>query len=334
MKRIAINGFGRIGRIVFRIIEDMDDMEIVAINAHNPSTSDPQTLAYLLKYDTNYKTYDKNVTYDDNNLIVDGRKVAIYHEDTPITLPWKDLNIDVVLECTGKFTKYEDAMMHINAGTKKVLISAPGKGDMKTIVYNVNDNELTDEDIIVSAASCTTNCLAPVLKVLDDNFKVIKGNMTTIHAYTNDQNTQDGSHKKGIKERRGRTAAQNIVPTSTGAAKAIGKVLPNLEGRISGSSVRVPTIDGSLVDLIVELEKHTSIDEINKTFLKNVNETLQYTEDPIVSSDIIGTTCGAMVDADLTDIIEVEGKQLVHVFAWYDNEMGYSHQMVRTLKKM
>ena len=330
MKKIAINGFGRIGRIVFRIIEEMDDMEVVAINA----PSDSETLAYLLKYDTNYKTYDKEITYDDSHLFVGGRKVLVYHELNPIALPWKDLNIDVVLECTGKFTKKEDAMLHVDAGAKKVLISAPGKGDIKTIVYNVNDDKLTDDDIIVSAASCTTNCLAPVLKVLDDNFKIVKGNMTTIHAYTNDQVTQDGSHKKGIYERRGRACAENIVPTSTGAAKAIGQVLPNLEGKILGTAIRVPVPDGSLIDLIIELEKRTNKEELNKTFLTNVNETLHYTEDPVVSSDIIGSTCGATVDANLTNVIEVDGKQLVHIVAWYDNEMGYSHQMVGTLKKM
>ena len=331
MKRIAINGFGRIGRVVFRIVENMDDIEVVAINARS---SDTEALAYLLKYDTNFRKYDKEITYDDNNLYVNGRQVAVYHEESPITLPWKKLDIDVVLECTGKFTKKEDAMMHVDAGSKKVLISAPGKGDMKTIVYNVNDGELTDSDIVVSAASCTTNCLAPVLKVLDDNFKVIKGNMTTIHAYTNDQNTQDGSHKKGIEERRGRSCAENIVPTSTGAAKAIGKVLPNLDGKIAGTAIRVPVSDGSLVDLVVELGRNTTKEELNETFKKNTNETLQYTEDPIVSSDIIGSECGATVDAKLTNVIDVDGKQLVHIVAWYDNEMGYSHQMVRTLKKM
>ena len=331
MKRIAINGFGRIGRIVFRIIEDMDDMEVVAINAHS---SDSEALAYLLKYDTTYRTYDKNITYDENNLYINGRQVAVYHEPSPITLPWKDMDIDVVLECTGKFTKKEDAMQHVEAGSKKVLISAPGKGDMKTIVYNVNDKELTDQDVVVSAASCTTNCLAPVLKVLDDNFKVVMGNMTTTHAYTNDQNSQDGSHKKGIVERRGRACAENIVPTSTGAAKAIGKVLPNLEGKIVGTAIRVPVVDGSLVELVVQLGRNTTKEELNKTFKENANETLQYTDDPVVSSDMIGTTCGATVDANMTYVIDVEGKQLVHVGAWYDNEMGYSQQMVRTLKKM
>ena len=225
-------------------------------------------------------------------------------------------------------------MTHIVSGAKKVLISAPGKGEMKTIVYNVNDDILSDNDLVVSAASCTTNCLAPVLKVLDDNFKVIKGNMTTIHAYTNDQVTLDVPHKKGIIERRGRACAMNMVPTSTGAAKAIGKVLPNLDGRILGSAIRVPVSDGSLIDLVVEVDKHVTKEEVNRVFKENTNETLHYTEDPIVSSDIISSTCGATIDAALTNIIEVDNKQLLHVVAWYDNEMGYSYQMVRTLEKM
>ena len=205
---------------------------------------------------------------------------------------------------------------------------------MKTVVYNVNHDILNDDDIIVSAASCTTNCLAPVLKVLDDNFKIIKGNMTTIHAYTNDQVTLDVAHKKGIYERRGRACAMNMVPTSTGAAKAIGKVLPNLEGKLLGSAIRVPVSDGSLIDLVVELGTNVTKEVINKTFSENINETLHYTEDPIVSSDIISSDCGATVDGNLTNIIEVDGKQLAHVIAWYDNEMGYSYQMVRTLTKM
>ena len=330
MKKIAINGFGRIGRLVFRIIEERDDMEVVAIN----DLSSPEELAYLLKYDTNHRRYNKEITFDEENIIVEGRKIKIYKELEPVNLPWKELEVDVVLECTGKFTNKEKAMMHIEAGAKKVLISAPGKGEMKTVVYNVNHEILTDEDIIVSAASCTTNCLAPVLKVLDDNFKVIKGNMTTIHAYTNDQVTLDVTHKKGILERRGRACAMNMIPTSTGAAKAIGKVIPNLEGRILGSAIRVPVSDGSLVDLVVELKEKVSKEEINETFKKNANETLVYTEDPIVSSDIISSSCGATVDGNLTNVIEVNNKQLVHIVAWYDNEMGYSHQMVRTLSEM
>ena len=330
MKKIAINGFGRIGRLVFRIIEELKDMEVVAVN----DLSTPEELAYLLKYDTNHGKYNKKISYDEEAIYVSGRKVLVYKEMDPTNLPWKKLDIDVVLECTGQFTSLEKAMLHVEAGAKKVLISAPGKGEMKTIVYNVNHEILDDNDIIVSAASCTTNCLAPVLKVLDENFGIIKGNMTTIHAYTNDQVTLDVSHKKGIYERRGRACAMNMIPTSTGAAKAIGKVLPKLDGKILGTAIRVPVSDGSLVDLVVELEKTTTKEEINKTFKDNVNKTLHYTEDPIVSSDIISSTCGATVDANLTDIIEVDEKQLVHVVAWYDNEMGYSYQMVRTLAKM
>ena len=330
MKRIAINGFGRIGRLVFRIIEEREDMEVVAIN----DLSTPEELSYLLKYDTNHRRYDKEVSHDEEHIIVNGNKIKVYKELDPVNLPWKELEIDTVLECTGKFTSKDKAMAHITAGAKKVLISAPGKGEMKTIVYNVNDDILTNKDIIVSAASCTTNCLAPVLKVLDDNFKVIKGNMTTIHAYTNDQVTLDVAHKKGILERRGRACAMNMVPTSTGAAKAIGRVIPSLEGRILGSAIRVPVSDGSLIDLVVELKKRVTKEEINKVFKENANETLKYTEDPIVSSDIISSTCGATVDANLTNVIEVSRHQLVHIVAWYDNEMGYSYQMVRTLSKM
>ena len=330
MKKIAINGFGRIGRLVFRIIEELDDLEVVAVN----DLGTPEELAYLLKYDTNHGRYNKKITFDDSCIYVNNRKVNVYKEMEPNNLPWGELGIDVVLECTGKFTSLEGAELHINAGAKKVLISAPGKGEMKTVVYNVNHDILNDNDVIVSAASCTTNCLAPVLKVLDDNFGIVKGNMTTVHAYTNDQVTLDVSHKKGIIERRGRACAMNMIPTSTGAAKAIGKVLPNLDGKILGSAIRVPVSDGSLVDLVVELTTNTTKEEINKVFAENANETLHYTEDPIVSSDIISSSCGATVDANLTNIIEVDGKQLVHVVAWYDNEMGYSYQMVRTLQKM
>ena len=330
MKKIAINGFGRIGRLVFRIIEEKNDMEVSAIN----DLSSPEELAYLLKYDTNHRRYDRKITFDEEAIYVDGRRIKVYSEMEPNKLPWKELNIDVVLECTGKFTSLEKAMLHIEAGAKKVLISAPGKGEMKTVVYNVNHEILNNDDIVVSAASCTTNCLAPVLKVLDENFGVVKGNMTTIHAYTNDQVTLDVAHKKGIMERRGRACAMNMVPTSTGAAKAIGKVLPNLDGKILGSAIRVPVSDGSLVDLVVELSKNTTVEEINKAFKNNTSETLHYTEDPIVSSDIISSTCGATVDANLTNVIDVDGKQLIHVIAWYDNEMGYSYQMVRTLGKM
>ena len=330
MKKVAINGFGRIGRLVFRIMEEDKDLEVVAIN--DLSTS--EELCYLLKYDTNHRRYGKEVSFDETGLIIDERHINVYKEADPINLPWKELDIDIVFECTGRFVEYDKAMLHAKAGAKKVLISAPGKGNMKTIVYNVNDNILNSNDVIVSAASCTTNCLAPVLNIINDEFGIIKGNMTTIHAYTNDQVTLDVAHKKGIKERRGRACAMNIVPTSTGAASAIGKVIPELDGRLLGSAIRVPVSDGSLVDLVLELGRNTTCNEINNIFKNNCNETIQYTEDPIVSSDIISTTCGATVDGRLTNIIEVDNKQLVRIVAWYDNEMGYSYQMVRSAKKM
>lgn len=330
MKRVAINGFGRIGRLVFRIISMEKDMEVVAIN----DLTDSKQLAYLLKYDTNHRMYDKDISYYDEGIIVDGKKIRVYSEMDPENLPWRELEVDAVLECTGKFTSLEGARKHIIAGAKKVIISAPGKGDMKTIVYNVNDDILDGSEEVISAASCTTNCLAPVLKVLDDNFGVVKGFMTTIHAYTNDQGNLDIAHKKDITERRGRACAMNIIPTSTGAAKAIGKVIPKLDGKMLGGAIRVPVSDGSLVDLTLELEKNTTIEEINNTFMNNQNETIKYTNDPIVSSDVISTTCGAIVDGLLTNVVEVDGKQLVKVIAWYDNEMGYSYQMVRTIKRL
>ena len=331
MKRIAINGFGRIGRLVFRIMEDNPNLEVVCIN----DLTDSEQLAYLLKYDTNHRTYKKDeISYDDKGIIVSGRHIDVYSEMDPSNLPWGDENIDIVFECTGKFTDKDKAMAHIKAGAKKVIISAPAKGDVKTIVYNVNDDILDGSEEVISAASCTTNCLAPVLKVLNDNFGIVKGYMTTIHAYTNDQVTLDVAHKKGIASRRGRACAQNIVPTSTGAASAIGKVIPELEGRMQGNAMRVPVSDGSLVDLVLELSTNVTVDDINNTLKNNVNETLKYTDDPIVSSDIISSTCGSMVDGSLTSIVEVDGRQLVKVVAWYDNEMGYSAQMVRTATKL
>lgn len=331
MKKVAINGFGRIGRLVFRIMEENPELEVVAIN----DLTDSKQLAYLLKYDTNHRVYKKDeIDYDDKGIIVNDRHIDIYSETDPNNLPWKELNIDVVFECTGKFTDKDKAMAHINAGAKKVIISAPAKGDLKTIVYNVNDEILDGSEQIISAASCTTNCLAPVLKVINDNYGIIKGYMTTIHAYTNDQATLDIPHKKGIEARRGRACAANIVPTSTGAATAIGKVIPELSGKLSGGAMRVPVSDGSLVDLVLELKQNVTVDELNNCFKNNTNETLDYTEDPIVSSDIISSTYGATVDGNLTSIVEVDGKQLVKVIAWYDNEMGYSSQMVRTATKL
>lgn len=326
--KVAINGFGRIGRLVYRILEEDSFFDVVAIN----DLSSSEELAYLLKYDSNHRLYSKEVTFDEEGIIVDGKKTKVYAEKDPSMLPWKELGIDLVFECTGRFTKEEDAMMHIQAGAKKVLVSAPCKGNVKTVVYGVNENIITSEDKLLSAASCTTNCLAPVLKVLNDSFGIEKGFMTTVHAYTNDQVTLDVTHKKGIKERRGRACALNIVPTSTGAATAIGRVLPSLDGKLSGGALRVPVSDGSLIDLSLELTEKVTEEEINSVFMNNASEVLEVTTDPIVSSDVIGSTCGALVDLSLTKVLEVEGKQLVKVVAWYDNEYGYSTQMVRTAK--
>lgn len=329
MIRVAINGFGRIGRLAFRLMEEDNYYEVVAIN----DLTDAEQLAYLLKYDTNHRNYRiDEITSDGDYIVVGGRRVRVYSEKDPAMLPWKDLDIDVVLECTGLFTSDEKAMAHINAGAKKVIISAPAKGDVKTIVYNVNHEILTGDEKIISAASCTTNCLAPVVNVIDKVFGIEKGYMTTVHAYTNDQATLDIAHKKGIKARRGRACAANIVPASTGAASAIGKVCPNLEGKLAGVAMRVPVPTGSVVDLVLELKKNTTVEEVNNALKAATNETLEYTEDPIVSSDVIGRRAGSVVDGLSTNILEVDGKQMLKVVAWYDNEMGYTAQMVRTAK--
>ena len=329
MIKVAINGFGRIGRLCFRLMEENEEFEVVAIN----DLTDAEQLAYLLKYDTNHRNYRiDEITSDGDYIVIGDRRVKVYSEKDPAMLPWKDLDIDVVFECTGLFTSEEKAMAHINAGAKHVIISAPAKGDIKTIVYNVNHETLTGDEKIISAASCTTNCLAPVVDVLDREFGIKKGYMTTVHAYTNDQVTLDVAHKKGINARRGRACAANIVPTSTGAASAIGKVCPNLDGKLEGTAMRVPVPTGSVVDLVLELGRNTTTEEINEVLKNAQNETLKYTEDPIVSSDVIGRRCGSLVDGQLTSIVEVDGKQLVKVVSWYDNEMSYTAQMVRTAK--
>ena len=331
MKRVAINGFGRIGRIALRLLSNDKDVEVVAIN----DLTDSLQLAYLLKYDTIHRTLKSKVAYDSNGIYVNDKRIRIYKEKDPENLPWKDLDIDVVLECTGAFTSKEQAMAHIKAGAKKVIISAPAKDDCKTIVYNVNDNILNSTDVVISGASCTTNCLAPVLYLLNKYYKVNSGFMTTVHALTNDQETLDIPHKKGIASRRGRAAAFNIIPTSTGAASAIGRVIPELEGKLKGSSYRVPVEDGSLIDLVVEVNNTTTKEQVNAMFKQNQNETLKIVNTPIVSSDIIGETSGAVVDAALTEVIDTkDGKALVKVVAWYDNEVGYTSQMIRTMKKM
>ncbi len=328
MIRVAINGFGRIGRLAFREMITGVNFDVVAIN----DLSSAEELAYLLKYDTNHRRfYEDLIGNVDNNIVINNQKyIPVFNETDPENLPWESLDVDLVLECTGHFTSLEGAQKHIKAGAKKVLISAPGKGDMKTIVYGVNDNILDGSETIISAASCTTNCLAPVLKVIDDNFGIKMGFMSTIHAYTNDQVTLDVAHKKGIKERRGRACAQNIVPTSTGAAKAIDKVLPNLKDKLSGVAYRVPVSDGSMIDLTLYLEKSVTKELINDTLRNNESVCLKTTKDPIVSSDVIGMKVASLVDESLTQVIKTEDQELVKIVSWYDNEMGYTHQMMNT----
>ncbi len=329
MKKIAINGFGRIGRLAFRLIAEETDYEVVAIN----DLTSAEELAYYLKYDTNHRSFAcDDIAFDKNNIIYKGRKIRVYSEKDPSLLPWRDLNIDVVLECTGLFTKLEDAYKHVVAGAKHVIISAPGKGKMKTIVYGVNSETLDGTETVISAASCTTNCLAPVVDILNKKYGIEKGYMTTVHAITNDQSTLDVPHKKGINSRRGRAASLNIIPASTGAATAIGKVIPDLEGKLDGGAFRVPVGDGSLVDLTLELKKNTTVDEINKLFKSKESDFIKFTMDPIVSSDILGARCGSLVDGQLTKVLDVDGKQLVKIVSWYDNEMSYTSQMIKTMK--
>lgn len=326
--KVAINGFGRIGRLAFRLMFGNEDFDVVAIN----DLTDAEQLAYLLKYDSSQGRYGKEVSFEGTDLVVEGEKISVYSERNPEDLPWAKLDVDVVLECTGVFTSLEGASKHVTAGAKRVVISAPAKGAVPTVVYGVNEEILTGEEKVISAASCTTNCLAPVAKVLDENFGLVKGFMTTIHAYTNDQATLDVPHKKGIKARRGRAAAANIVPTSTGAAAAVGKVLPGLNGKLDGMALRVPVITGSAVDLVVELDKKVSAEEVNAAVKAAASETLGYTEDPIVSSDVIGIQYGSLFDSLSTKVMEVEGKQMVKIITWYDNEMSFTAQMIRTLK--
>lgn len=326
--KIAINGFGRIGRLAFRQMFNTEEFEIVAIN----DLTDSKTLAHLLKYDSaqgSYKTDSIQAT--DGGIKIDGKEIKIYAERKPEDLPWGDLDVDVVIESTGFFASKEAASAHIKAGAKKVIISAPGGNDVKTIVYGVNHDVLDGTETVISAASCTTNCLAPMAKVLNDEFSIQQGFMTTIHAYTNDQNTLDAPHAKGDL-RRGRAAASSIVPNSTGAAKAIGLVIPELKGKLDGGAQRVPTITGSLTELTVVLGKNTTVEEINAAMKAAASESYGYTEDEIVSVDIIGSNYGSLFDATQTRVMEVDGKQLVKVAAWYDNEMSYTNQLVRTAK--
>lgn len=326
--KVAINGFGRIGRLAFRRMFGDSDFDIVAIN----DLTDSLTLAHLLKYDTAQGRYkEDSISHTEDSIVVDGKKIRVYAEKDPTKLPWKDLDVDIVFECTGIFTSLEQCEQHIQAGAKKVILSAPGKGDMKTIVYNVNHNTLDGSETVISAASCTTNCLAPMAKVLNDKFGIEYGLMTTVHAYTNDQNTLDAPHRKGDL-RRARAAASNIVPNSTGAAKAIGLVIPELKGKLDGGAQRVPVIAGSLTELTCVLSKQVTVEEINAAMKEAANESLGYTEEEIVSNDVIGTTVGSLFDATQTRVITTEKGQMVKTVAWYDNEMGYTCQMIRTAK--
>lgn len=332
MIRVAINGCGRIGRIAFREMITSPDFDVVAIN----DLSSPEELAHLIKYDTVHGKFHVNeISFDNENIIISNvKKIRVFSEKDPVNLPWKELNVDLVLECTGLFTKYEDALKHIEAGAKKVLISAPGKGDIKTVVNGVNTDILDGSEQVVSASSCTTNCLAPILKVIVDNYTVKKGFMITVHSLTNDQVTLDIAHKKGIMARRGRSAFQNIIPTSTGAASSIGKVIPVLNGKMDGISYRVPTVDGSLIDVTLDLNETVSKEEINSLLTNSQNDSLKVTLAPIVSSDVIGEECGALVDLNLTNVVNTESGQLLKLVAWYDNEWGYTCQMLKVARCM
>jgi len=324
--KVAINGFGRIGRLAFRQIHGLTGIEVVAIN----DLTSPKVLAHLLKYDSAQGRFEQDVKATENSIVVNGKEVKIYAQKNPAEIPWKDHNVDVVLECTGFFTDKEKAELHLKAGAKRVVISAPATGDLKTIVFNVNHNILDGTETVISCASCTTNCLAPMAQVLEEKYGIVSGLMTTIHAYTNDQNTQDAPHPKGDL-RRARAAAANIVPNSTGAAKAIGLVLPKLKGKLDGGAQRVPVLTGSLTELVTVLNKKVTLEEVNAAMKAAANESFGYTEDEIVSSDIIGITYGSLFDATQTRVITNGDTQLVKTVSWYDNEMSYVSQLVRSL---
>ena len=325
--KVAINGFGRIGRLVFRQIHNMEGIDVVAIN----DLTSPAVLAHLLKYDSAQGRFNQDVKATDNAIIVNGHEVKIYAQKDPAQIPWGQHDVDVVIESTGFFTDKAKAEAHLKAGAKRVVISAPATGDLKTVVFNVNHAILDGSETIISCASCTTNCLAPMAKVLQDNYGIQTGLMTTIHAYTNDQNTLDAPHPKGDL-RRARAAAANIVPNSTGAAKAIGLVLPELKGKLDGTAQRVPTITGSLTELVTVLGKKVTVEEINAAMKAAANDSFGYTEDEIVSTDIIGMHFGSLFDATQTKVITNGDAQLVKTVSWYDNEMSYVSQLVRTVK--
>ncbi len=324
--KVAINGFGRIGRLVYRQIYNMKGIDVVAIN----DLTSPAVLAHLLKYDSAQGRFGQEVKSTENSIVVNGDEVKIYSQKDPAQIPWGSHNVDVVLECTGFFTDKAKAEAHITAGAKKVVISAPATGDLKTVVYNVNHTILDGSETIISCASCTTNCLAPMAKTLNDSFGILTGIMSTIHAYTNDQNTLDAPHPKGDL-RRARAAAANIVPNSTGAAKAIGLVLPELKGKLDGGAQRIPVITGSVTELYSILNKTVTAEEVNAAMKAASNESFGYTEDEIVSSDVIGISYGSLFDATQTKVMTMGDKQMVKTVSWYDNEMSYVSQLVRTV---
>ncbi|MBK7690887.1 MAG: type I glyceraldehyde-3-phosphate dehydrogenase [Bacteroidetes bacterium] len=324
--KVAINGFGRIGRLVYRQIYNMQGIDVVAIN----DLTSPATLAHLLKYDSAQGRFEKTVSATEDAIIVENDTIKVYAQKDPAQIPWGAHEVDVVLECTGFFTDKDKAMAHITAGAKRVVISAPATGDLKTVVFNVNHEIIDGSETVISCASCTTNCLAPMAKVLNDQYGIVTGIMTTIHAYTNDQNTLDAPHPKNDL-RRGRAAAANIVPNSTGAAKAIGLVLPELKGKLDGSAQRVPTITGSLTELTTILSKKVTAEEINAAMKAASNESFGYTEDEIVSTDVIGTMFGSLFDGTQTKVMTVGDTQMVKTVSWYDNENSYVSQLVRTL---
>lgn len=325
--KVAINGFGRIGRHAFKFLLQKPGLEVVAIN----DLTDNATLAHLLKYDSVHGRFPGTVSHDENHLIINGKAIRVYAERDPKALPWGDLGVDVVLESTGFFTSDEKAGYHLTAGAKKVVISAPATGDLKTVVLGVNDHVLDGSETIMSNASCTTNCLAPMVKVLDEQFGIESGFMTTIHAYTSDQNLQDAPHKD---LRRARAAAYSIVPTSTGAAKAVGLVLPHLSGKLNGNAMRVPIPDGSVTDFTVNLKKPATVAEINAAMKAAAESSLkgimEYTEDEIVSIDIVGNTHSCIFDSKLTQVIGNTAK----VVGWYDNETGYSARVADLIAKI
>ncbi|MDD6235941.1 MAG: type I glyceraldehyde-3-phosphate dehydrogenase [Clostridiales bacterium] len=328
--KVAINGFGRIGRLAFRQMFGAEGYEVVAIN----DLTDPKMLAHLLKYDSAQGRYAKadTVFAKENSIVVDGKEIQIYSEKNAADLPWGKIGVDVVLECTGFYTSKAKAQAHIDAGAKKVVISAPAGNDLPTIVYSVNEHTLTKEDKIISAASCTTNCLAPMANALNKLAPIVKGFMTTIHAYTGDQMVLDGPHRKGDL-RRARAAAVNIVPNSTGAAKAIGLVIPELAGKLDGAAQRVPVPTGSTTELVAVVYKSVTKEEVNAAMKAAASESFGYNEDEIVSSDIVGITYGSLFDATQTKVTELpNGQTLVKVVSWYDNENSYTSQMVRTIK--